>query len=43
MKTVWEGHLAHIGKKGHASMVLIGKLARKSSLGDLGVDGRLIS
>jgi hypothetical protein len=42
MKTVWEGHVAHIGKNGNSSMVLRGKLQRKSSLGDLGVDGRLI-
>jgi hypothetical protein len=27
MKTIWEGHLAHIGKKGKVSMVLIGTLA----------------
>jgi hypothetical protein len=43
MKTVWEGHMAHIGKNGNSSMVLSGKLERKSSFGDLGVDGRLIS
>ena len=42
MKNVWEGHVAHIGKKVNTSMVEIGKLERKSSLGDLGVDGRLV-
>ena len=42
VKTVWEGHMARIGKNGNSSMVLSGKLERKSSLGDLGVNGRLI-
>jgi hypothetical protein len=42
MKTLWEGHVAHIGKKGNSGMVESGKLERKSILGDLGVDGRLV-
>jgi len=42
MKTVWEEHVAHIGKKGNSSMVEIRKLERKSILGYLGVDGRLV-
>jgi hypothetical protein len=42
MNTVWDEHVAHVRKKGNSSMFEIEKLEGKSSLGDLGVDRRLI-
>jgi len=38
----WEGHVAHMGERRDVYTVLVGKPEEKSSLGEPGVDGRII-